>query len=456
MSKKILLKFVIILGVASFVTQSYAQSGPPVLTLNAGDDLISELASHKNDLEDFFDDIGKDYTIGIGVGPLTINDPNNSQYINSIRTGYARAVQNAYADIARQLGSELVTTSTSTDIKETQGNLGEYQLNAACQEQAKAYFKQKEDDENSMLSVIKQGIRDLTSNDDEDEAEQKPVDKTYDCNSTKNMAAISETISKSISDAIRGGRILTSAMHEGEIGIVVAVSKETYEVASILENQYRPAQYNPKAKKEIRDWIKSQVENYPNIPHGLVGTRMKKLSNGEWAIIAFGAAQVNNAGSNSGGLLGKVSKQNASGLAADRASAELARFSQMSVDFNRDSTTSTKAREQVKKTVNLTQDSTRTKNVIDEAIGAVIEESFDTDASLELKGADRVFSKKYDDGGLSFYLHATGWSPSMMTKNSDRRQGYERAADNAGQIQSESDAPSSGGGSSVITFEEDW
>ncbi len=456
MIKKILLKFVVVFGVASFAGQAFAQSGPPVLTLNSGDDLISELANHKNELEDFFDDIGKEYTIGIGVGPLTIDNPNSAQYIDSIRTGYVRAVQNAYADIARQLGSELVETSTSTDIKETQGNIGDYQLNAACREQAEAYFKRKEDDENSMLSVIKQGIRDLTSDDEEDERAEKPVDETYDCNSTKNMAAISETISKSISDSIRGGRILTSAMHDGEIGIVVAVSKETYEVASVLENQYRPAQFNPKAKKEIRDWIKSQVANYPNIPHGLVGTRMKKLSNGEWAIIAFGAAQVNNAGASSGGLLGKMSKQNASGLAADRASAELARFAQLSVDFNRNSTTSTKAREQVQKTVNLTKDNMRTKNVVDEAIGTVIEESFNADASLELKGADRVFSKKYDDGGLSFYLHATGWSPSMMMKNSQSRQNYERGADNAGQIQSEDTQPSTGGGSSVITFEEDW
>ncbi len=88
-----------------------------------------------------------------------------------------------------------------------------------------------------------------------------------------------------------------------------------------------------------------------------------------------------------------MSKQNASGLAADRASAELARFAQLSVDFNRNSTTSTKAREQVQKTVNLTKDNMRTKNVVDEAIGTVIEESFNADASLELKGADRVFSK---------------------------------------------------------------
>ncbi len=44
----------------------------------------------------------------------------------------------------------------------------------------------------------------------------------------------------------------------------------------------------------------------------------------------------------------------------------------------------------------------------------------------------------------------------MMMKNSQSRQNYERGADNAGQIQSEDTQPSTGGGSSVITFEEDW
>ena len=131
---------------------------------------------------------------------------------------------------------------------------------------------------------------------------------------------------------LTGGRVWASVLHNSQIGLVLVRSGDTAEVASVLENQMLPAIPLSSASREVKERIKKEMEAYPGIPMGVIGTRMMKLSNGEWALYSFGAAQMGAGGGQD--TMSRRKNTASSSKASSEALAELSRFSGMKVNWD--------------------------------------------------------------------------------------------------------------------------
>jgi len=456
-----------------------AKEAPPQpSSLQPGDDLRGMIAEYAINLQIFFDTEGASYTVSYGVAPMQKTDKSTIGYINSMNLAYKDALLRAYVSMASPINpnGRDVTTEDGVKQQDSQGDAILDNLKQSCTEEANLKYQQylakkerqrreKEGKENSLLGIIKKKLK---SDGDAEVASSQPAEEKpepdfiYECTGDGNVYVQSSATTNGISDTLSGGRVWASMLHEGMIGVVLVKSNDTSEVASVLKNQMEPSAPLKGAFAEVATKIKGEVANFPDIPLGLVGTRMMKLSNGEWALYSFGAAQVSSGGAQ--GFMDRAKKGAASSSATNASLAELSRFSGLMVDQSTGEKAINSGQSKLTVEINVTQGTATYKTDTSSTLGKVLEESYSGSSNLKLIGAQQVYFKKFTDGPLSFYLSAQAWSPSIMAANMAKRKGYDSSAENAvrnGKYQTpgakSSSAPNDTGSESrVILMNQDW
>lgn len=450
--------------------------GMPSLVLSEGDDLESVISDYALDLDYFLDSQGASYTITYGVGSVQESNKNSGQYINSVNLAYKQALLRAYAEMASILDPDGVQIATKDGMayQSNEGDAIRDALIESCRSEAEVAFKsyqakkrKEEEEKNSLLGLAKEGVRQTIGSDSEQPARVDEPDFIHKCVANGDAYVQTSSVTKSLSDSVNGGRIWATVYHEsepgqGKIGVVLAKSNETSEVASILKEQLKPSSILESASMEIRDRVKSEVQQFPEFPYGLVGTRMMKLSNGEWALYAFGAVQ-DTSGAKSG-FMGNLKSDMAKDGAEAQSEAELSRFSGMMVNADFSNLQVGAVQEKLNVEINLTQGTEKvTIGNPDQTLGSIMNAAWEGSSELTLTGAREVFSRKFkDESGLAFRLVATAWSPSLMAKNLNRSADYDAAAENAirdGKYQVSSDKSEGkpkAGKTQVIITNQDW
>lgn len=448
-------------------------SGPPTIPdLNESSNLVSEFSTWRTDLQAFFDGQSADYAVSYGIGNLDTTDKSSSRYIDSVMAAYKQALIDAYVRISQQLNPDGINIGTGdeTDTNVAKGDLFRdsevdrcrVEANDAYQEhQRKVLEKQEERD--SLLGVIKARVRgdEPRNNSEGAEQETKPANFIHSCFVDGPSFTQTGIETAQIEDVLSGGRIWATVVHKDKLGLILVRSSETAEVASVLKNQLEPASVNTKALPELRERINAELAQYEGIPQGVVGTRMVRLSNREWAIYAYGAAQT--LGKSGGGFMESVIESEDMLNAQQEALSELSRFSGLAIDFERIKKEVRQVKQRWRIDCNVTKDTCDRKMDEESTFGAVLNTSFSARSDLRLVGSEPIFTKEFADGPLKYYLAVQAWSPSIMAKNMNNRKTQDTAAEDAarsGKYRSSDPmsvpAPASGGKSKVIIFNQDW
>ena len=441
--------FLTVVWSAAANSQGGVPSGLPQFPfLESDGDLEGPMDEYARDLQDFFGEDGN-YTVVTGMGTLAATDQGSAQYVVSLQMAYKEALLKAYINLSKQIspdGVQLVTRD-GMDVREVSGDLLKDDLVASCKEEAQKeyarYQRQKErdkkkqdDDTNSLANKV----IDVFKSDDRVEAEQEArerqaaaappePDYIYSCSSPGEFFVQASSQASSIADILTGGRVWLSVLHNNQIGLVLVRSGDTAEVASVLENQMLPASPLSSASREVKERIKKEMEAYPGIPMGVIGTRMMKLSNGEWALYSFGAAQMGAGGGQD--TMSRLKNTAASSKASSEALAELSRFSGMKVNWDEGKLQKKAVQTSFTVNVNVTRDTVKFEVDSSETLGEVFEEAFNGESDLALVGSQPVFNKVYEDDGIKYRLKAVAWSPSIMANNLNKRSSQDAQAANA-------------------------
>jgi hypothetical protein len=453
-------KFVRVLLGAVFLTavwpaaansQDGVPAGPPQLSsLESDGDLASAMDDYASELQGFLNEKKPgEYAVVTGIGTLTSTDRGSAQYVLSLKLAYKEALLQAYINLSKKIsrdGTQLATRD-STNFVRTSGDLIEDDLIARCKEEAQKeyarYQRQKERDQKKQdgdANSLANKVIDVFKSDDRVEAEREALERQaaaappepdyiHSCSSPADVFVAESYVAESIADMMSGGRVWASMIHDGQIAVVLVRSGDTAEVASVLKNQKLPAIPLSSASREVKERIKKEMEAYPGIPMGLVGTRMMKLSNGEWALYSFGAAQMG-----AGGGQDTMSRRKNTATSSDastEALAELSRFSGMKVNFDKDTVEKTATQSSFTVKVNVTRDTVRLEVESSETLGKVVDEAYNGESALRLVGSQPVFNKVYEDDGIKYRLKAVAWSPSIMANNVNKGVSQDAQAANA-------------------------
>jgi hypothetical protein len=472
-----------ILSKASFILILFssvvnAQGLPQLPVLEAADDLDSVLSGYTLELQLFMDSNGSDYSFAYGVGAVAVNDKTSGQYLNSINLAYKQGLLNAYKELASTLDPSgiQITTDDVNDINLASGNVLKDKIISQCKSEANIKYivhKKKLEEETTLQKEEKGSLLGLVKNKlksdeqlaqeriKEQEERSKPEpDFIHNCSAPGNTFVQSSSTTSSVSDTLNGGRIWATVYHDGNVGVVVAKSSESTVIAAVLKEQFMPASINRGALLEIRNRVKEEVGKFPEFPFGLVGTRMMRLSNGEWALYSYGATQ--DTGNNSSGLMDNVASGMSKSGANQQALSELSRFSGLVVNATSASRQTSAVKQTYTVEVNTTKDTAKLKVDQEQTLGEVLNVSFSGSSNLTLVGSREVLSKKFETSdGLAFRLSAIAWSPSVMAGNMAKREQYNNATENAvreAEYKSKgaSAAKSGKGTSKAIISDQDW
>lgn len=395
----------------------------PTLAPQPGDDLEDSMSEYSEDLYNFFDDFeyecngnenGTDYTVSYGVGKLPVDDPTSSQFINSLNAAYKEALLKAYENMAQRLsptGLDIATVDKLTQ-QTSSGNAQKDIAVANCEAEAQKKYEE-------YLANKSSKTRDQT---------QPEPDFIHECVSEQFLLQGSG-VATQLTDILNGGRIWATVYHEGYIGLVLMKSKETSLVAQVLKEQLQPASVLGRAERLVSARVKEEVAAYDRFPYGMVGTRMMKVPVGdngyEWAVYSFGVAQ--DLEDNSRMRSGEAKKR-----AALASASELSRFSGLMVNVESGDIILANDYEEAHIVINVTKGTSTYKPTKSSSIGNAFRVAYEANSKLNLIGSAEVFSRKVkDDSGLKFRIVATAWSPSIMARNMGKRQGYDKAAEDA-------------------------
>lgn len=457
-------------------TGTVSAQGLPVLAeLNTGDDLDSVLGDYTFELQMFMDGQGKDYTFEYGIGSVAVDDKTSDQYLNSINLAYKAGLLQAYGKLASTLSTSGVQISTTdeVDVQDSSGDAIRDRLVRDCEEEAQELYalhklkaererQEKEEERNSFFGLVKNKLKDDEQKSEEREQLKKELERPepdfmHTCQAPANTYIQSSSSRSAVSDSLNGGRIWATVYHDGKVGVVVAKSSETTEVAAVLKDQLTPASVNVSALSEVRQRVVEEVGQFPAFPFGLVGTRMMRLSNGEWALYSYGAMQ--DKGSSSSGFMSSIRSSNSRQGATQQAYSEMSRFSGLMINADSVTEQTAEVRETFSVEVNATKKTHKFKTDQERTVGEVLNFSWAGSSDLNLVGSKEVFAKKFESDGLAFRLVAVAWSPSIMKGNLNKREAYDSAADNAVREGKYNQSKSSGAGpnkSQRTISDQDW
>jgi len=459
---------IFLLSTFSIVVQAETAKPPVINEVKVGQDLNSELSSYATKLKNFFRSEGANYSVAYGIGVMSVTNKSDSMYMQSVTDAYKQALIDAYIKLAIQNnpnGLDVITDDNG-GLSAQKGNAFKSKVIKECREEAllAQSRKAKEDEEKaaekeSMWNALKERIR---YGEQEKEANLKTETVQQDfihiCHKDGPSFSQASFRSESLEDVLSGGRVWASVLHGQQLGLVLLRSPDTSAIASVLKNQRKPSSINRAALNEVTEAIENEISDYgATIPYGVVGTRMKKLSNGEWSIYSYGAYQTLSEG---GDFMSAVMMSSDASSAAEEARAELSRFSQLSLSKTSSNENIRAVEQSYKVEVNLTKDTSKVSLNEKTTMGAIINRVWSAQSDLQLVGSEEIFTRSFSDGPLKYYLSVVAWSPSIMAMNMGDRSLQEAAADAALRNPTSSKSTQSdqvtNGSSKVLIPNQDW
>jgi hypothetical protein len=380
-----------------------------------GEDIEDSLIEYTQIQEEELNAAGRNYVLGYGLSAIN-GQPGTETYVTAISMAYQQALINAYVHLAQKIGADKIATETSANNITSTGNAES--LVDDCVQKYKAEEAAAAAENESFIGVVKDAIKETSGLNDKEASAASKLDEVYECTEILEGREIENIITRSVTDVFSGTRVIQTVVHDGSLGVVAGFSPETMDVARTLKNQNASTNPISTAKSEIRAWVNTQVEKQTGSKLGLVGARMKKLSNGEWAVIGFGLAEASKASGGSS-VLARQKKQLQRKKGGLNSVAELSRFSGSSIFFEAKDRTSDSATKTITNT--LREGGSSISQKVKEAVISTYQESTKLSSNLTLKGASSVYSKLHTDAnsGSSFYISAHAWSPSMLSKVKD-------------------------------------
>jgi hypothetical protein len=430
---------------------------PPFFTLSAGEELENQLDDYTWDLGQFFEYQGKRTDVAFGVAKLRISNPNSSEYFTAIDLAYRNALVQAYLKIAQSKSRAGVFASETSDERETEGspNVRHEQLISQCQEEADAAYarhqaelEEAERQRNSFWSLVKERLKSDERRAQEMEEQrlsaQEQGDFIHTCK--YEVSGAQDTIQRNMAvvDVLSGGRVWQTVLHEDQIGVILVLNEDTSEVAYFLKNQLPPAQACRSAVFEVRNRIEKELQQQQGGLDGVIGARMMKLSNGEWAVYSYGTGQV------------QTSTSVAREAATVASATELSRFAELMVNNEPVINLVGETKTDLIIEVNVTQ-GTHAPPIPDpgSTIGRVVERANRAETSITLYGSENIITKKLKEQDSEFYLSATAWSPSIMAANMDDRDAFDNAGPEAA-LRKKGDKEEAPKASKVRLLNRDW
>jgi hypothetical protein len=143
-------------------------------------------------------------------------------------------------------------------------------------------------------------------------------------------------------------------------------------------------------------------------------------------------------------------------VASTRALAELTRFSEFTINFDSLLKELRDVRETKVVSVNMTTGKTRVSTEKDQMLGRILETSFNSQSTLDLKGAELVAMELKEVSNASIYIAAYAWSPSIMALNQGARNTQDDAAERAKNTVAPTDNQETSKSSKIIISDENW
>lgn len=433
---------------AFFFSQWAFALTPPAV--NEGDDLSGVLSTYALSSQAELSAQGKNYRFISATAPIS-GSLGTAAYITSLNLAYQQALADAYSGMAETLGAANISSLTSVSTDNLTGTAQD--AIADCKMKKAANGDQSSSLSKKAMALLDRFLADKSSKDNEQ------PERRITCETITDKRAIEDTIDKTIADVFEGSRVVQTVIHDGEIGVVIALSPETARTAGVLAAQQPSTAPNPRAIHEVAEWVERQTGQQPGNLMGLVGSRMFKLSNDEWAVIGFGIAPAD-----SGGFSGAMGKQKLSAqrkTAAIDAQRELARFANTTISAHSekiavDNQTGTA------RSIELNDNET-IESIVQRSTYSRFKAYTTTASKLRLTGGTQVYSQKLKDpeSSAEFFLVAHAWSPSLMTLARDFRQhtqqGYSQGRSGGGTASSKRTEPSSPTQPTLVPIiEQDW
>jgi hypothetical protein len=447
--------FKVIVTAMFFSGASIALPQPP--EMNQNDNLAAKFAAWTIQLQIDADSRNTNGTYALGIGALGGVGPESSIYIETVNAAYQQAISEAYIQLAAKLSDDglIVDTELNVNNKSQTGNALEQKFKRSCETEAKKAYElhkinlvKAEEEKDSFVNLIKNKLKseeELAKTIEKNELPEK--DYIHKCEYEGQQFSQNSTTATVLSDVLSGAGVFASAIHNDQLAGIIKRSPVSAAAASNLLNQNLPANVNDNALAEISEKVKLELKRQFDIPQGLVGTRLTKLTNGEWAIYAYGASQSDRSDTFMPGLSDIQDTQ----VAQTRALSELARFSEFSVDFDSALQELRDVKEKKIVTVNVTKNKTKITTKKDALIGRIMERSFSSKSTLQLKGAQSVMLENKTVSGTSMYIAAIAWSPSIMAKNQGARNTQDSAV-----IEKKLSVNTEKNKSKIIVVDEDW
>lgn len=385
-------------------------SSAPAMDVASSDELEDILDQYVADQDIFLTSKGKNYQMAYGLAEVN-GSVGTESYVLALESAYSLALNEAYGNLAREIGAERISKEVSTTVKNTVGDKTAFM--SECEE--KIEDREKATVAGGYAGGVLATISAFTGVDIGDSIESLSTG-VIECSDLLDARQVTQLQKSTVEDVFTGTRVFQTVILDSQIGVVVGYSPDTAEVAAILANQNTAARPLPTAKQEVREWVESQVANQSGSKLGLFGSRMKRLSNGEWAVIGFAVAPHFQT-AESGGILDRQKNKSMRNQSKLSARSELSKFANLSITYseeNKQVDSNTRTLEQVLN--NKGNETKSSKEVLDSVLASQMTALSNSSSSLELRGASSVFSKKIDDEelGVSFYLSAHAWSPSML------------------------------------------
>jgi len=395
------------------------------------------------------------YQIAGGLGTIT-GDKNSQTYLDDLYLGYRQAIADAYVKLViKKTGVQLKDKFTSDDKKVK----GHRPSNAnQCRKKFIYHAEQAEYDNNSLLGILKNKLK---GENQPDENAADGFDEIIKCDAIGDTRKTSAMVGQIASGSLSGIRVFETFIKGNSIAVIIGNNPDTNQIAGALKQQRQPSKINLNVEQEVDSIVKKWISDFEKAqqgpPFGLIGTRMKKLSNGEWLVVGIGVSQMEGGNDEMSAWSNTMSIEGAQTLALN----ELNRFAYSSI--------SRKYATQVEKTVNevITETLNMSKNGEKESISERMESALRNIMTRNIVQESKNFIRSpYDaygaeySGGngapFDFYLSVYAWSPSLMELQSRRGKANDRAFE-GGKRSSNSSRQNSGQGEMrSYRLDEDW
>ena len=384
----------------------------------------------------------KEYRFVVGTGILPDPNKNSTKYLQSMGVAYRSALLDGYVNLAQRANEFAITDKISQADRQGDKELDKKNLEVKCYKEASQKYQlhlaakeREEKAEKAKKESTSQQVLDLFKSDErleqervmeeQDLAAQEPEpDFIYSCTAPGNLFSQVDETTRSITDVLRGTRITHSYVTNDFLGLVMATSTDSVKMANDLREQRPTARTYLGALDEITLDVEAQLSEFEGSALDLVGTRMLELSNGEWALYAFGAAQISE--NSQGGFQASRQAEAAYQKAERDAMTELARFSGIMVTFDENTIKETLAGSDHLLTINMTEDTMSWSETDAQTVfGEIMESAWSGKSKLNLRGSEDIYTDVITDGDIKYALHVVAWSRDLLGMNSDTNDAYD-------------------------------